>query len=360
MKNTWMTCAAGLALAIAATGCGGKDESQGHGPPPGFAVNVKAAQAVRQPVEEKLSLVATILANESVELRSEMDGIIQEIRFTEGQPVEAGAVLVKLDQAKLAASTAQAEANYKLAESNRERAEQMFANKTISQQEFDSASASFEANKATLELMRQQLKDSTIKAPFGGIMGSREVSPGDVVGRTTKLSSLVDIDPVKVEFRVPERFLGQLKEGQSIQFGVPAYPGEVFKGEVYFIDPQVETATRTVQVKAMHANVDHRLRPGMFGNLELILSIKAEAVVIPETAIMSSGDRTSVFLVDAENKAELRPVTVGVRMAGQVEIAEGLQGGENVVTEGIQKLNPGMPVHITNAKADEPQPESGS
>jgi membrane fusion protein (multidrug efflux system) len=331
------------ALVLAVAGCGGQPGGHG-GPPGGMRVNVRATPAALQPVEEKISLVASISANESIEVKSEVDGTVVGIHFEEGQPVKKGQLLVQLDEEKLKASVAEAEANFTLAASNRERSETMLGDRTISKQEYDQATSSYEARRATLELMKRQWRDTRILAPFSGIAGARLVSPGQVISRSTSLTSLVDIHPVKIELRVPERFLGRLLIGQTIEFRVAAYPGETFRGEVYFIDPQVDLTTRTVLVKATHPNDEGRLHPGMFGNLDLILRVKDSAVVIPESALVQQGDQASVYIIDASNLAQQVAVKIGTRLAGQLEVLEGLKGGEQVIYEGLQKIGPGAPV----------------
>lgn len=342
MKTRWLIIAA-LAIACAA-GCGKKQDGKRGGPPPGMQVRVKAVAAEVRPVAEKISLVATISANESIEVKSEIDGTVERVNFDEGQPVAEGQLLIKLDTRKWEATVAEAEAEFNLAEANRQRAETMLKNQTISQQEYDQALATFEARRAGLDLMRQQLKDARITARFDGLAGARLVSPGQVISKSTLLTTLVDIEPVKVEFRVPERFLGQLRAGQSIAFRVPAYPGEEFRGEVYFIDPQVDLATRTVLVKARQANLDRRLRPGMFGNLDLILEIRERAILVPESAILRDGEAVSLFIIGADGTAQPVPVELGTRLPGQVEVTRGLSGGEQVIYEGTQKIGPGVPV----------------
>lgn len=227
----------------------------------------------------------------------------------------------------------------------------MLANNTISKQEYDQAISTYDARKATLDLMKQQWKDTRIVAPFSGIAGARLVSPGQVISRSTPITTIVDVTPVKVDFRVPERFLGQLSVGQTIAFRVAAYRDEVFHGQVYFIDPQIDTATRSVLVKATQANEDGRLRPGMFGNLDLILKVKDDAVLIPESALVVSGNRAYVFIVDKESAAQMVDVTAGIRQAGKVEITSGLQGDETVIVEGVQKIGPGAKVMTDDAAA---------
>lgn len=329
-------------LAAAAGGCGGKPAGGPGGGP--FAAKVKVSESVRQAVDEKIPLVASISANESVEVQSEINGAVDVVNFEEGQAVTNGQLLIHLDTRKLEAVVAEAEAGYALADANRARAQSMLANRTIAAQEYDQAEAAFASRKAMLDLSRRQLRDASISAPFSGIAGSRRVSPGQVVAPGVVLTTLVDIEPVKVAFRVPERFLGELRVGQAIAFHVPAYAGEEFRGEVYFIDPQVDVDTRTVLVKALQPNADGRLRPGMFGNLDLILHTKPDAVVVPENALLNQGDQAYVFIVDTNHTAKQVAVTVGTRMPGKVEITQGLAGGERVIVEGIQKVQPGIPV----------------
>ncbi len=334
-----------LALASLLTACGGAPPA-GGGPPPGTQMRVKAGPAGLERIEERFPLVASVAANESVLIKSEIDGTVETIAFQEGQRVQAGDLLIRLDTSKLAAAVADAEANFSLAESTRERAASMFRERTISAQEHDQALSAHASRKAALQLARQQLKDAEIKAPFEGVVGARLVSPGQVISRTLTLTSLVDADPVKVEFRIPERLVGRVRTGQTVVFHVAAYPGEDFRGDVYFVSPEVDPATRTVLVRALQSNADGRLRPGMFGNMDLVLETRADAVVIPETALVHRGDAVFVFLVDESGAAQMRPVVPGQRLPGRVEIREGLQAGDLVIREGLQKLGPGAPVEV--------------
>jgi len=350
MKSfAWIRVSLGVAVAAGALGCG-KKQGPG-GPPPGTAMRVRAEAARVEPLEETISLVASISANEAIDVKSEVEGTLDSIHFQEGQAVKKGDVLARLDTRKLEAAVEQAEANFRLTELNRERADLMLKNNTIAQQEYDQATSSYQANKANLDLMRQQMKDAKIVAPFDGLTGARLVSPGQVISRNTTLTTLVDIDPVKVEFRVPERFLGQLQSGQTIAFRVPAYPGETFRGKVFFVAPQVDEATRTVLVKATQDNTDGRLRPGMFGNLDLILRVRPEAVTVPESALLRDGEAVFLYTISPEGTAAMTPVKLGLRQPGRVEVLEGLRGGEAVIYEGTQKIGPGAPVTNTVSEA---------
>lgn len=330
-----------LAAMLALCGCKKQAAPAAGGPSGGFATPAVLAEARREAVSETLSLVGTLAANEMVEIKSETDGTVDRILFEEGAAVKGGDLLIQLDESKAAATVAEAEANFNLSRVTHEREQQLFRDKLVSQQRIDEAAAVLEANRASLDLKKRLWKDTRIHAPFSGIAGGRAVSPGQVISRNTTLTWLVDLDTVKVEVAVPERFLGQLNMGQGIALAVAAFPGEKFRGELYFIAPQVDSATRTALVKARIPNATRRLKPGMFANLDLTLKLKDNAVVIPESAVMASGDRTLVYIVGADDIAQIRPVTLGIRMAGSVEVVSGLQGGERVVAEGVQKVRPG-------------------
>lgn len=332
----------GTALMLSASGCG---RGPSGGGPGGMAVHVVGFRAVAQSVEERVAVVGTLAANESVDIKSELDGPIEEIGFEEGQHVDEGDVLFRIDRSKLEASLTEAEANLKLAEATLGRYAALAESRAVSRQEVDQARTTFEARLATVALMRAHLQDATVVAPFAGLMGSRLVSIGQYVAKGQALAFLVDTDPMKVAFDVSERFLSRVAEGQGLAVRVAAYPDEDFHGAVYFVDPQVNPDTRTVLVKARLPNHDGRLRSGMFANLELILQVRAQAVVIPESALLLAGEQASVFVVQ-EGKAQPRIVSPGVRLAGALEIREGLAPGELVVIEGTQKLSPGVPVEV--------------
>ncbi|MFM8360666.1 MAG: efflux RND transporter periplasmic adaptor subunit, partial [Verrucomicrobiota bacterium] len=257
--------------------------------------------------------------------------------------------LVALDETKLAAALAESEANLKLSEANFARAEQLLRDKLISQQEFDQTSATFTMMRSMVELRRRTLRDTRVFAPFRGTVAARLVSPGQVITRNTPLTMLVDLETVKVELNVPERYLGQIAPGQTISFAVDAYPGRKFTGTVFFVSPQLDPATRTALVKARVPNPDRRLRGGMFAKLDLEVRLRDSALVIPEPSLVANGDNFLVFVVDSATNAVMKPVQVGLRLAGKAEITRGLAAGDLVVVEGVQKLRPGAPVSLAPA-----------
>ncbi len=328
-------------LALALPACKKNAGSEGGPPAVAFAAQAVVVAAKVQAVSETLSLVGTVAANEMVEIKSETEGTVEKVSFTEGQPVKEGDLLLQLDETKFAATANEAEANFKLSQANHERSKQLFRDKLISQQEFDQIAAQFQANQADLDLKRRQLKDAKIRAPFEGVISSRSISRGQVIGKNTTLTWVVDLDPVKVEFSVPERYVGQVRVGQKIEVTVAAYPGRTYSGEVFFVAPFIEPATRTALVKAMIPNEKHELKPGMFANLDLTLQLKEQAIVIPESSVLASGDGNVIYVIDAQDTAQIRPVKLGIRQAGLVEITAGLQPGERVVAEGLQKVRPG-------------------
>ena len=327
-------------------GCGKKEQTMPMG---GMTINVIAFECKRQPILEKVSLVGSLAASESIEIKNEMDGTIEAIDFMEGEHVDKGKVLFRINQEKLQATLAEAEANLGLAETTAERYKALIGSRAVSQQEYDQAVAELAANRATVILTKEELNDATIEAPFVGIMGERLVSMGQFITKGTSLSFLVKNDPMIVELHVPERFLSKIQVGQKIQVGVAAYADESFTGEVYFIDPKINERTRTVLVKAFMSNPEGKLHAGMFANLDLIFDVRKDAVAVPESALIINGDTVSVFVIDEDDSVTPRSIKSGIRFDGMVEVVNGLEDGEKVVTEGHQKLRAGAKV---NAKFD--------
>jgi membrane fusion protein (multidrug efflux system) len=309
-------------------------------------MQVVSVPVTREAVEETISLVGTVAANEQVEIRAEAEGFVERILFEEGQRVEAGAPLVALDETSLQAALEEAEAALQLSQQTFERSRELVDAKLISNQEFDQASSRLAADQAAVAGRQRALREARVVAPFGGVIGARRISPGQLVNRTTALTWLVDLDPVKVEFNVPERFLSQVRSGQTLAVSVAAWPNEIFRGPVFFIAPFVDTTTRTVLVKAEIPNPDFRLKPGMFASLDLTLRIRDDAMVIPEAALnqILDASRATIMVVTADETVAVRPIRLGMRLPGRVEVLEGLDGSERVVVEGLQKLAPGMKV----------------
>ncbi len=330
-------------------GCGSQKSGAGKAKG-GFATNVVAETLKPQKIEEKISLVGNLQADESIEIKNQIAGVIAEIGFTEGDVAKQGQTLFVIDADKLKASLAQAEANLGLAETTYARLSTLIKANAVSQQEFDQATSDLEARKAQVDLMKAQLDETRITASFEGVTGERKVSVGQFVNQGAFLTTLIKQDPIKAEFNIPERYLGRVKEAYGIEVRVAAYPDEVFKGEVYFVDPQVDELSRTALVKARISNSDGKLVRGMFANLDLITSVRQRALAVSESALIMKSEEVFVFVVDAENKAQMKKVKVGFRMAGKAEIVEGLSEGEHVVVEGHQKIGPGSLVNMKTSE----------
>jgi len=333
--------AALLAAIALATACGG---GGGDKAPQDFPVQVEMATVEPRDLRETLSLVGTLQANESVILKSEIEGQVASIHFNEGEHVAAGKLLVQLDDSELAAELREAEAELAWARGEFARRQNLFKQKIVPERELDRAKADLDRNAARVETIRARLAKTRIVAPFGGIVGARRVSPGDVLTSASALVNVESIDPLKLEFEVPERYIPLLAVNQSVDAKVTAFPDRKFPGIVYFIDPRVTSANRAIPVKARVPNSAEVLRPGMFANVELVVQDKPHAITIPEQALIPQGDQMFVFRVKKDGTVELVPVRTGIRSAGVVEIADGLAAGDRVVSAGHQRIEPGSKV----------------
>lgn len=337
----------GCVLSAALCGC---DRSAGEAKPGGFKLPVVTVVAQAERVEDKLSAVGSLEADEMVRVQSEIDGRIVKIGFDEGAAVKTGDVLFQLDDTRLQAVLQSAEARSEKARNKLDRARKLLDEHTLSQQEFDDAQAEFKDATGALGVVRKQLADATIRSPLDGYVSERLVSGGQYIDKGQTLVTVVDTDPLKIDFAVPERFVSQLRVGQTVNVRVAAVPGKVFQGEVFFLDPRVDPSTRTVKLKARIANASSELHPGLFANVELVVGARDQAVVVPEHAIVPAIDKLTVFVVE-NGVAHRREVKLGTRLPGRVEITTGVAAGEQVVVAGQQKLADQMPVLATPAKS---------
>jgi membrane fusion protein (multidrug efflux system) len=312
------------------------------------AVPVEAARVVAAPLSEQVTAIGTLLSDEAVTVSSEIAGRIQEIHFQEGQPVEKGAPLITLDDSVYRAQLADAEAKLKLAEQTHKRTSQLFSSKYATAQSADESASNLAVGNAAVELARVQLEKAHIVAPFSGIVGLRRVSAGEYVTAGQALVNLEAIDPVKADFRVPEKFLSAIRVGQAIRLKLDAFPGESFEGKVYAIDPRLDVSGRSLLVRAVVPNTDGRLRPGLFARVTVLLQLKEAALSVPEQAIVPQGDSQFVFKI-VDGKVQLTKVVTGTRREGRVEIVDGLAAGDQVVTAGQLKIRDGMAVSVVDA-----------
>jgi len=316
--------------------------SQQKAPPP---TPVRAAAAKVAPAILETGAVGTLRADEGVMIRPEIAGRIEQIRFKEGSRVARGEVLVRLDQGELAAVLASSKAQAGLEAQRMARAEDMHKKGFIAQQALDEQRANQMRALAKVREDEARLGKTVMRAPFPGVAGLRQVSEGAYVAAGTDIARLEKIDQLKLDFRVPENFLAQIKAGQPVRIAVDAYPGGEFRGAIYAIEPAIDEQTRTVLARARVGNTDLKLRPGMFARVQLQLGVRDKAVWVPESAIVPRGQDSFLFRI-VEGRAELVKVQTGLRKVGEVEIVKGLAGGDVVVTEGNQRIGPGSPVEV--------------
>jgi membrane fusion protein, multidrug efflux system len=294
--------------------------------------------------------VGSLRSDESITVRPEVAGRISEILFKEGQRVARGATLVRLDPSINRAEVDQSRANLKLAKSKYDRAVDLAKSNFISGQARDEAENNLRVAEAGLQLSEARLAKMEIKAPFAGIIGLRVVSVGDYVKEGADVVNLESIDPLKVDFRVPEIYLKQVEVGQTLHVSLDALPGKSFEGKVFALNPLVDAAGRAIVIRALVRNSDTTLRPGMFARVRLITRDLQDALAVPEQAIVPQGDEQYVFKI-ADGRAIRVKVEVGQRRDGKVEIVKGLEPTDMVVTAGHMKIRDGVPVTISNGPA---------
>ncbi len=311
------------------------------------------AQPVRQTkLEDVLTAVGTLRAAESVILKSELAGRISEILFADGAAVKAGSPLVLFDSAIQQAQLNQARAERDLADAKLRRTQELFDKKFLSAAALDDAKASEQIAQARLALAQANLDKMSLKAPFDGVIGIRQISVGDYVKEGEALVNLEDTRSMKADFRVPERILGRLAVGQQVMLQTDAYPGQAFPARVAAIDVSVDASGRSLLIRAELKDASKRLKPGMFVRVGLLLALRESALVVPEEALVTAQGKLSVFRV-VEGKASRVPVKAGLRsqLDGRavVEITEGLSLGDQVITAGQIKIRGNdVPVRIVS------------
>jgi len=308
-------------------------------------VHVEVTPVALLPVARGVSAVGNLRSQDSVVLRSEIAGRIREIGFTEGGHVEKGQVLVRLDDAVTKAELQQAQANLNLARSQYQRAQELSAQGFISRQARDEAASQLQVQQASVALARARLDKTVIVAPFDGLIGLRNLSVGDVVNAGDELVPLESIDPLNVDFRIPEQYLGQVEVGATLAVQFDAFPGLTRQGEIKAMSPLVDVGGRSILLRASIPNTDANLRPGMFARVQLRFS-DDRSIMIPETALAPSGRAQYVYRVQNDQVQRLQ-VQIGQRRDGWVEIVSGLDADAHIVVSGLQKVQDGTRVQAS-------------
>ncbi len=327
------------------------------GPPGGFAIAVEVAKVAAADFSDEASAVGNLKSSESVIMRPEIAGRVSGINFRDGAVVSRGAELITLDATVQEAELQQARANLALAKSNFKRNQELVEKKFASQQALENSLATLKVQEAAVQLGEAKVAKTRIKAPFNGVVGLRNVSVGDYVKDGQDLINIEDIGTLRVDFKLPETYLGRIIKGQIVGVSTDALPGEQFKAVLDAVDPMVEPGGRAISSRARLDNASGKLRPGMFVRVRLLFGERRNVLMVPEQAIVP-GAQPMVFKV-VDGKAQATQVKLGVRRAAQVEIVDGLAAGDVVVTAGQLKLRDGAAVRAIGEGAPA-QPAGGT
>ncbi len=308
---------------------------------------VEATKVKTGEVIDDIRAVGTLQPNEAVAIAPEIAGRISSIPFGEGVPVKEGAILIELDPVILKAELNKARSDLTLSTANRLRADTLAERGSGTTRSRDEANAAYRASQVALSLAEARLQKSTLQAPFSGVLGLRAVSPGAYVAPGQRLFDLVQVDVLKVDFRVPEMNANKIKVGQTVLVSPDAALDEAFEGKIYAIDPLIDVNGRAIRLRANVPNKDGRLSPGFFARLRVVTERRPNAIIVPESAIFPLAGRTLVYKV-VNGRAVQTDVVLGQRMPGEVEVREGLTPADVVVTSGQQRLRNGMVVRIVD------------
>jgi membrane fusion protein (multidrug efflux system) len=325
---------------------------------------VTAMRVTRAQWEQSVASTATVSAVQGVTVSAEVGGRVAQIDFESGDSVNVGAVLVRLDTASEDAQLASAEAAAALAEADLKRVRALGKRELASQDALDSALAQVKETAAQVRNIRALIAKKTIRAPFSGRLGLRRVNLGQVLREGDPIVSLQTLHPIHVDFSVPQQELRRLRRGMEVRVAADAAPGETFRGEVLAVSPEVDPVTRSVRVRALVANPEEQLHSGMFANVEVVLPESLSVLPVAATAVLYAPFGDSVFVIErreddqtGETTRVLRQqfVRLGAARGDFVDVVDGLQAGETVVTSGVFKLRSGMKVVVDNTLAPEPE-----
>ncbi|MEN4904205.1 efflux RND transporter periplasmic adaptor subunit [Luteimonas sp. TWI1437] len=336
-----VSCALVALLASMLAACGSPESAAR--PEGGAAVPVTTTVTALRDWNDTVAALGTVKARESIMLTAKVSETVQRVHFDSGDDVDAGMVLVTLTGGQQQAALEAAEAAAIEAEQQYRRGAGLVDQQLIARASLDTLRATRDAARANVAEMRANVGDRTIRAPFAGVLGIRQVSPGALVTPGTAIATLDDISTVYVDFPVPETRLAAIAPGQRVFGRSAAYPADEFEGVVQTIDARVDANTRAVTVRGAFGNPDRRLRPGMLIQVRLQQRTR-QALMVPEIAVIQVGRDTFVYRVREDETVEQAPVEIGVRQDGLAELVEGLTPGERIVLDGTGKLRPGMKI----------------
>lgn len=315
---------------------------QRSGPPP--IATVTGIIATPKEFSDNLSLSGTLEANEQVEIRSEIMGVVDAINFKEGNQVSKGQVLLRVNDKELRANLSKVGTAKQLGSENERRAKLLLEKQAISQEEYDVASAEYKSAQAELQLISAQLGKATIRAPFSGTIGLRYISEGTYVTPSTPIATLVNTKQLKITFSIPEKYASRIKLDSDITFTTSGSKTE-YTAKIYAIEPQVDVATRTLKMRAIAENSEGNLYPGMFASVVLPLETVDDAILVPSEALIPIQNGKMIFISEG-GKAKQIIVETGSRTESSVRIISGLKMGDTILTSGVMSLKDGVPVKV--------------
>ena len=307
-------------------------------------LSVQGMTVIYEPLDYVVRVTGTIIADESVNLNAEVSGKVEQIFYKEGQDVKRGQLLLTLNDDELVAELEKLKFNKKLYEDNEFRQRSLLESEAISREEYEIALTTLNISLAEISLLETRQAKHRIRAPFDGKIGLRQVSVGSYIQTGSAISSIYRINPVKIDFSIPGRYLKEINVGDKLRFTVDAYEEE-FEGQIYALEPQIDPQSRSIKLRATSPNPDYKLLPGQFAKINLILDRVENAIMVPSLAVIPELNATKVF-VYKDGKVDTRRVETGIRMEDKVQVVSGLEPGEVVITSGLMQIRQGMEVTI--------------
>jgi membrane fusion protein (multidrug efflux system) len=331
-------------------GPGGAGGGRGRGGPGGFGGPTQVTATVVQPrtFTDALEVLGVAKGRQSVTLTAATTQLVEKVRFRDGQSVRKGAVLIELKNTEQDAGLAQAEAQLNSAEHIFKRYQTLAQEGWASKSQLDQYEGAYKAALANVNAAKARQADRLILAPFAGVVGLSDVAPGALVNPGSPIVTLDDLSQIRVDFQVPEQFLQMIREGQAVDATVDAFGGQKIRGAIARLDTRVDERTRSITARAEFPNPGGRLKPGMLIRVSLSRGQRT-ALAVPESAISVQGDSAFVFMIRAMGQrtvAEQKPVVTGLRQDDLVELLDGVQAGDRVVADGLNRLQSGQPIHV--------------
>jgi len=308
------------------------------------ATTVKGLVLQPQKFNDNISLSGTIEANEQIDIRSEVSGVVESINFQEGSKVSQGQILFKVNDIELQAQLSKVQTAQKLAAENERRAKLLLEKQAISQEEYEIVSADFQSASAESQLIQAQLSKTIVRAPFSGTIGLRSISKGTYVTPLTSIAKLVNTNKLKITFSIPEKYASQVSIGSNLTFTTSDSKAE-YEAKVYAIEPEVEVATRTLKMRAIAENKEGTLYPGSYANVMLPLESIDDALMVPSESLIPVQNGKRIFISES-GKAKEIDVQIGARTGNEVRVLNGLKAGDTILTYGVMALKNGTPVTI--------------